>query len=78
MKQPLVITGVTSKWRKGPDKGAKAFSKAALLERHSKSDVKVGLSKHIPRNSGDGYEQMTLEEMMKDMSAAPIIDSDPV
>jgi tetratricopeptide (TPR) repeat protein len=47
-KKPFILTDATAGWR------AEAFSRDEMLEKWGKEEVKAGLSKHIPRNSGDG------------------------
>jgi hypothetical protein len=45
------------------------FSKTELLANYGSHMVKAGLSKHIPRNSGDGYISSTLEDFVAGMSS---------
>ena len=69
--KPFILTGVTAGWRPG------AFSKAALLEKYGNADVKVGVSKHIPRASGDGYDLATLRSFVAQMSGPSEVADDP-
>ena len=69
--KPFILRGVTDGWRTG------AFAKAALVDKYGDAAVKVGVSKHIPRASGDGYELSTLREYVRQMSMPAEVADDP-
>ena len=73
--KPFILRNVTETWRPG------MFSKAFLATQYGEVEVKVGLSKHIPRASGDGYQYRQLGEYLQGMSgsgsASGEVASDP-
>lgn len=69
--KPFILTNVTDGWTTG------AFAKAVLVEKYGDAAVKVGVSKHIPRASGDGYELTTLRDFVAQMSAPAEVADDP-
>jgi hypothetical protein len=49
-----------------------------MLDKYGDELVKAGLSKHIPRNSGDGYETMSLSEFVGTMTKKAKVKDDPL
>ena len=61
--KPFILRNATQGWRRG------VFSKAYLASQYGEVEVKVGLSKHIPRASGDGYQHRLLGDYLQSISA---------
>jgi len=71
-KKPFILTNATDSWRSG------VFSKPYLQEVYGDVEVKTGISKHLPKNSGDGYNPMPLAEYMVAMSGHQEVKGDPL
>eukprot|EP01048_Picozoa_sp_COSAG05_P003534 COSAG05_NODE_165_length_15343_cov_194.625492_3_plen_471_part_00 len=71
-KKPFILHNSTRLWRAG------AFSQAHLSSKYGGAKVKTGISKHIPKNSGDAYNPMTMSKFLSKMSGDQEVLNDPL
>ena len=71
-QKPFILENATDTWRVG------VFSKPSLAQKYGDLVVKTGISKHLPKNSGDGYNPMPLSQYLAAMSGRQEVKSDPL
>ena len=71
-KKPVIFTNVTDNMR------TSLFAKDHLKKHFGSILVKTGISKHISKNRGDGYNAMPLRDFIGEMSGKQEVANDPV
>jgi len=72
LTKPVLITNIKGNW-------STLYQKHVLAKKYGHRRVKVGISKHIPRHSGDGYTDTPLNNfltLMTNEATDPIIKQD--